>query len=349
MKNILMLGPALNVKGGVTTVENLIVNDAGFNDRFSLRFIPTHRDAGKAAKAAIALLALARFSFNMIFGPTDIVYIHMAHYASFYRKSIFVLLAALFGKKIIIHMHGGNFDTFYGNAGDRKKRLFKKVINKAARVIVLTDQWKDFYSQLVSTDKIVVIHNGVRIPPVNHYSAESRYITYLGRFDPKKGIYDLLSVVKDIAAEYPGFRFYMAGNGDIDSVRSFITQKGISESVILEDWIDEDHKATILDQTSIFALPSYFEGLPMAVLEALSFGIPVVAADVGGLSEAISNGREGLLFKAGDIEGLKAAIITLLDDAPRRLRMSENAYKKARERFDANIFIEKLTAVFDCI
>ncbi len=347
MKHILMLGPGLAVAGGMSAVENIIIENINSTGMAKVDFLPTYKDSGKLKKLTLAAVAFLNFMIRIIFRRVDVVYIHMAADSSFYRKSIFILAGKLFKKRIVIHMHGGYFESFYSKSGQIIRKYIGFVIGRADKIIVLTEEWKKFYLQFMEEDKIEIIHNSVVVGEKS-YNSSGSFITFLGKLDARKGVYDILDVVGDIAKLYPDIKFVLAGDGEMEKVLNEAGEKGVKGQIILPGWIGKEIKEKVLDETVVFLLPSYAEGLPMAVLEAMARGIPVIAADVGGLSEIIKDGEDGLLIEPGDKPALKDNIINILNSGPFRLKLSSNSYNKIAHGYNSEKYISRvLDALFD--
>jgi glycosyltransferase involved in cell wall biosynthesis len=105
--------------------------------------------------------------------------------------------------------------------------------------------------------------------------------------------------------------------------------------------------SAVLARAQIFALSSRSEALPRSVLEAMRAGLPVVASDVGGLSELVDNGVNGALVPRGDAEALSAALAGLIEDPPRRLQLGNAARLTYEARFRLEYMIEKTASVYE--
>lgn len=348
MKDIIMLGPDLKVKGGVSVMENFILNNPIIKANYNVTFCPTHRDSTKLMKFLIALKSLIRFVL-LCTTKIRIIYIHMSYGASFFRKSGFILLSCLFNKKIIIHMHGSSFDRFYNKSGGIIKKYIGYIIGRADLLITLTDQWKLFYGKIAPVEKVHVIHNSVSVPDINHYDTKSKRIVFLGRLGERKGIYDLISIIPDIINQIENISFVLAGDGDVEKAQKMVKSMDLDPYVEIPGWIGPVEKAGILEQAAIFVLPSYAEGLPVSVLEAMSYGIPVIASDVGGLSEVIKNGYDGILINAGDRNALRESILSLLSDSELRRKISQNCFEKVKIQYSEDAFAHSFMDLIDSL
>ena len=123
---------------------------------------------------------------------------------------------------------------------------------------------------------------------------------YLGKISQQKGIFDLLDVVeKNINFFRNRLILHIGGNGDTERLKTLILTKGIADIVTFEGWADNNKKIELLNRADALILPSYTEGLPVAILEAMTYELPVVATTVGGIPEIVSP-ETGLLFHPGN-------------------------------------------------
>jgi glycosyltransferase involved in cell wall biosynthesis len=129
----------------------------------------------------------------------------------------------------------------------------------------------------------------------------------------------------------------LAGNGPVPKYRAEAASMGLADRVFLPGWQSADQVKALLAEADIFVLPSQHEGLPMAILEAMAGGVPVIATPVGAIGDAIRDGQTGLLVPPGDVGALAAALARLLDNAGLRHTLATNA----RARFEAMFTIER--------
>jgi glycosyltransferase involved in cell wall biosynthesis len=136
-----------------------------------------------------------------------------------------------------------------------------------------------------------------------------------------------------------------AGSKDDGRLRAYVLRSGLSDIVEFPGWLDPDRVSSLLVRSTVFALPSYSEGLPMAVLEALACGTPIVATKVGGIPEILEDGRHALLISPHDVDALTAALSRLLDDAELRERMSI-VNREAAKAFDVSVTATRLRSIY---
>ena len=137
----------------------------------------------------------------------------------------------------------------------------------------------------------------------------------------------------------------IAGDGEGARARQMIEQLGLTQSVRILDWVDEQQRDELLTKANVFVLPSYNEGLPMAMLEAMSWGLPVITTPVGGIPELISTAENGLLIAPGKIEQLSAAIQSLIESEQLRISLG-NAGRESVRPFEISKYCDRLADIF---
>lgn len=235
-----------------------------------------------------------------------IVHIHTSSYNSFVRSSFFVRLAKMMKRRIILHVHGGDFKNFYNSSPDK----ISAILNKCDCIIALSESWKDFFCSIVSGPDVIVIPNPIEPPRYEVFSSSDHklHILYLGLITRAKGIYDLLEVLRRNKETFDEkLVLHIGGNGEIDYLNALIEQYDLGNIVKYEGWLDSEKKTEIMNKCSVFILPSYAEGMPLSILEALSYGQYIIATNVGGIPEIVDD-KVGALFTPGDLKGLTSLL-----------------------------------------
>ena len=330
---VLMIGPGRNVMGGISTVVNSYY-ESGIDKQVELKYIASMEDASSIKKLWVAIKAY--YQFCACVKNYDIVHIHMASQASFTRKSLFIKRAHKAGKKIIIHSHAADFDDFYFKQSDDKKReKIKYIFSLANKVIMLSQEWSKFFGEnICDPNKIVVMHNAVIIPDYKKTDYSNHNVLFLGRLGERKGTYDLLKVIPDVLKAVPDAMFYLGGDGDVKQCKEITHKNGFSDHVKFLGWVRSTEKEEYLKKCSIFILPSYHEGMPMSVLEAMSYGLATVSTNAGGIPQIIDNGVDGIRIEAGDTEALKQNMIKLLADEEKKQKLGKTGYLKISGHFN---------------
>lgn len=261
-----------------------------------------------------------------------IVHIHTASYISFWRSSIFLSVARCFGRKTIIHVHGGSFKEFYRE----HPKSVKKNLGKCSSVIALTESWKEFFAKEVGLANVTVVHNVVEPPVLMEKRPDDGAIhaLFLGQICKEKGIYDLLQAISNHQATLRGkFRLHIGGIGETERLMEEIDKLHLEEIVGFEGWIDGQRKEELLNLCQVFLLPSYVEGLPISILEAMTYGEVVVASRVGGIPEII-NEQTGQLIEPGNVDELGKTLTRLVTIPSETLKEKG---ERARQAVEANL------------
>lgn len=341
--NVIMLGAARNVQGGVSAVVNQYY-DAKLDQKINLKYIATMRDGNKVKKLMTAVNAIIKYLF--LISQYEVIHVHMSSRASFFRKSFFIKAAYQQGKKIVIHMHGSEFDVFYDKeCNEKQKKQVRDIFSMANIVIALSEEWKEYLSTICETKKIIVLYNAVSVPDFTRTNYRDKKVLFLGRLGKRKGTYDLIDVIPEILKKVPSARFYFGGDGEVSYCTEICIEKGIQNSVEFLGWITGRNRIKYLESCNIFVLPSYHEGMPMSLLEAMSYGDVVISTKVGGIPKVIKNNVNGLLIQAGNIEELKNSLLEVLSgEGKKELGMA--AYKTILKQFNIENNITALTELY---
>jgi glycosyltransferase involved in cell wall biosynthesis len=347
---IVMLGvhPASKERGGIASVVD-VYRGSGLFSRWPIAYIGTFSSGSALTKIAVAGVALWRYLRLLFAGRVMLVHAQTASRASFWRKSIFILFALAARKPVILHLHGGQFAQFYERECGVLRRWFvRRLLSRVDRVVVLSSQWQKLIEGIAPAVKAVTIANPVTVPAEVRGvdEREQGALLFLGRLGQRKGIFDLLAALAIVKQRFPEARLRCAGEGDVAGVRARARELGVEENVDLLGWISGPDKDWELSRAALYVLPSYAEGLPMGVLEAMAAGIPTVASGVGGIPDAIEDGVEGFLVNPGDIDALANRLARLLESAELRRQFASAARCKVRKLFSTEIVLSQVEDLY---
>jgi glycosyltransferase involved in cell wall biosynthesis len=344
---ILMLGPSMEYPGGMTEVVRSYAA-AGLFDLWPLRYVSTYAGREFAGKLAPWARALATVLVRLVQKRVALLHVHSAAYGSFWRKSVLCAMALAFRVPYVIHLHDGRWADFYHRGcNSLAKACVRALLRKAARVVVLSRHWHDVVRAIEPATRISVIGNPVAAPlcaaPLPRPACS---VLFLGALHRDKGVLDLVKAMPLVLRSVPQARFVLAGSGDAASIASLARSLGVEHALSLPGWVNGKGKEDLLRHSDVFVLPSYYEGLPVGMLEAMAWGVPVIASRVGGIPDVIEDRVNGLLVRPADAEALGQAIVALLTNDALRARLREAAQREVRARYGVESIIADLRALY---
>jgi glycosyltransferase involved in cell wall biosynthesis len=349
-RHVLIIGPDYkDSRGGIGSIIGYTSRQYKY-----FNFIPSYRYYNKYFSPIYSLIQLIYLPFYLLFHPViRILHIHGASRGSFIRKYIIFLTAKyLFNKKIIYHIHGGEFHIFYSQSGPMIKRMIRHFLNYADCVFCLSKSWEKFFSEHFHSKQLKVIPNFVddAVQSINQRKKEKPIFLFLGKIVKGKGIYDLFEVVTELAEAYPSkFELWVGGNGEIDEFRKLIKAHHMQKIVHFKGWVSGEAKTNILQQAAVYVLPSYNEGMPISILEAMSYGMPVIASRVGGIPEMIEDQHSGLLIEPGNKTQLREAMERLILEPELISIMGKKSKDIFNERYAASRIMHMINDTYESL
>ncbi|MDE6485053.1 MAG: glycosyltransferase family 4 protein [Duncaniella sp.] len=338
-KKILFIGP--RSRGGMDEVLKAYASKMP-----GARFVASYHGGSAARKIADFIGAYAHTAWLLMTHPSiEIVHIHTASGASFRRKMYFARLARRMGRKVVMHVHSGRFADYFNTDPDGITRS----LNYCDEVICLSDQWYQFFSSH-GIDNLDLVPNPVDYPAKVEREAdpEKIHLLFLGVLDKPKGVIDLVKAMIELKPEVRDrVVLHIAGAGaEEETLRSMIHDNGLEGNVVLEGWVSGDEKQRLLEMCHCFVLPSYFEGLPVSILECMAWKMPVIASCVGGIPSVVENGVNGYLIEPGDIDALAGAITEIVVNPAVRSAMGTCSRSKA-EAYSTDSVVSRLDKIYD--
>lgn len=348
MKNkLIVLGPGRDTRGGITSVIKAHQSSNNWS-KWNCIWIETYIDKGSIQKIFFFLKSYFQFIVNI--PSAKLVHIHLSEPMSAFRKSFYFNLAYLLKKKIIIHLHAFSPDTSLNGS---KKNLYYNMFLRADGVIALSNYWKTQIEDLIgSSNKIKIIYNPCPKVKIDSSIEKEKIILFAGTLNKRKGYKDLIEGFGLIANKYKDWKIIFAGNGELEKAELYAKKFNVFNQIIFKGWISGNEKDNLFKKSSIFCLPSYAEGFPMAVLDAWAYGIPVITTPVGGLPEIIKHKENAMVFNAGDINELSRNIEDLITQVDLRRKISDESLLLSQRTFsvektcsDLDIFYKQFSSV----
>ena len=309
-------------------------------------FINGRRPDEKSTHFSILRLVLdyLRFSWTLLSGRYDIVHLNPSlNRKGVLRDSIFLILGGgIFRKKTVVFFHGWEVDYAESLKGWQLK-LFCFVFRKADATIVLAKDFKQTLLQWGFKEQRVFIETTAfeeaLVEGFNIDDAIARRlggsfdILFFARLIRAKGIYEALEAFTLLSNRYPHMRLLIAGDGpEFTNVRSQIETTGLQRAVLV-GYIHAGQKKELLTRSSLLFLPSYSEGFPIAIVEAMAVGLPVVTRTVGGIKDFFVQRTHGFTTETRDPAVFAAFINELYENQNLYKEVSRTNYEYAREHF----------------
>lgn len=341
-EHILTIGPEYQPpKGGIAQCVSLY-DKLIFRD---FRYIANSCDGSPITKLLKALSSVLHCCYLLL---TDrnirIVHIHTASNNSFRRSTVILRIARIFRKRVVMHIHGGGFKTyFYSHESSVRRRL-----SECDAIITLSPVWQQFIRSVTGHDNVYVVHNIIDLPVKNKMCKDGLFhLLFLGHISKNKGVFDLLDLLNEYHDTYRGELVLDIAGGlyDVRHLEQYIDDSNLGDVVRFHGWVSGTAKQNLLNLADAFILPSYIEGVPISILEAMSYGLPILSTTVGGIPEIVSDGVNGFLFSPGDKTSIKSSIDTLLNDTGLCQRMGAASLQMCSSNMPAMVESE-LTQIY---
>ncbi len=345
---IIMLGTSLESKGGIASVVGIYQKNDFFKQN-KIKYIETHKTEGAADKVTVLIKAILIFISAILRYKIKIVHIHSASYSSFFRKSIFIVICRLFSIPYIFHLHGGGFLDFYSNGSRLLQKWICYVLKKARTIILINSTWEDRIFEISNNDSIIFIPNAADVEELPALPGRTnRNLLFLGDINENKGVYDLLRSLVKVVNDYPDAKLIVAGTGEIEKAKSLCEELKITANVEFPGWVSGDKKKDLLIKSDIFLLPSYYENIPVSLLEAMAYKITPVVSNVGGMPDVVDE-ASGIVMSPGNINELTQALSTLLANTQNSKKLGENARKRVIDKFSPQKILPQINSIYAAI
>jgi glycosyltransferase involved in cell wall biosynthesis len=333
---VLVVGPApaaASSRGGMATVAALMA--AHPDQKIVVTVVPTYVDRSRWIKLLVGVLGMLHASWLLLRGRAQVLHVNMAHGGSVLRKMVPLSVARLAGVPAVIHGHSYDFGGWFDRLPSPARAAVRRVL-VADHWLVLGERHVDEYGirlRLIG-DRISVLHNAVRIPEtaVTQSGVERVHAVALGRMGVRKGSYDIVSAVGALDRSVRRrLRVTLAGDGEVDGVRTAVAAAGLGDTIEVAGWLPPAARDELFCIAQIFLLPSRDEGLPMALLEAMAYGLAPVTTAVGSIGEAVSDGVTGIVVQPDSPGQIADALTALVADEGLRNRLGDAARERAVE------------------
>ncbi|MFZ6021555.1 MAG: glycosyltransferase family 4 protein [Chloroflexota bacterium] len=350
--------------GGISAYFATLLNSS-LPQQVELHFVQTtspKRPFNQAGKFTFSNLVTAltdcwRFSQAVFSIRPQIVHIATAFGWSFLKHSLCVLIAKIAGCRVLLHPHC-SFAAMYSNHSSIWKAIFRLLIRLPNAVLILSSEWKKL-REICPSCKTYLLPNAIDLKPYlplarnrfnqpNHSSPTQ--ILFLGHIGKAKGSFVLVETAKILKEKGEDFFIHLVGSeltkGEIVSLQKMIEEFNLEDVIQIHPPAFGEQKLGFFRHADVFAYPSFHEGIPLAVIEAMACGLPVVATRVGGLPDLIQEGINGFLVPPGQPDALADKIAILIRDDNLRQKMQKESYRLAEGQFEIEQYVDQLVNIY---
>jgi glycosyltransferase involved in cell wall biosynthesis len=287
-------------------------------------------------------------ALTRLLGRVDCVLLYISGALSLLEKGAMSVMARLAGRGVVLRFTGGGLP----DECERQpllKRWLHTVLSAAHVVVVQGDFWREYFNRYApARDKIVVIPNGIAIPSElpQRPAATAPRIGFIGWIERTKGVYELFDAFCQLRQRVPSAQLVFGGGGaELEPLRSRVAALSLQGSVQFLGWVPHERMYPLLRSFDVFALPSHFEGLPNAMLEAMAAELPCVVTRVGAIPDVVRDGDNGFVLDVGAVAQLRDRLADLLTDPARARRMGALSRRIMQERCDIEIVWQRYADV----
>lgn len=346
--------------GGASIMNQNTINILRDNKYHVIHINPKYaKKASDREKASFTkLFELIRIFCNVIFYcafyKIDKVYYGLSSNINAFLKDFIILsIPILFKKKIIIHLHLSNLIEFYYQGDAVIQKMMRFIIRKATLFLVLSENLKNKFQEIIPAEKMAVVVNGIMPPKPNIISLKNKdklICLFLGILIKSKGYDVVIEAAKYITDK--DVIFYIAGppgkDYDEHEMDQYIKNNGLAEKVFLVGPQYGDAKEEIYAKSDIFIFPTVFgpEAFPLVLLEAMSHGLCIITSRTGAISEIIEEGFNGYLLNDIDSREIANKIDYLNNHRQTIREISSNNLTTFNEKYSIEQYESNILKIF---
>ncbi|UQO37162.1 glycosyltransferase family 4 protein [Burkholderia cepacia] len=349
--NVLHVGPGYGQRGGIASVLGELAARRASFERVDIGTTIFETHGFKNAGSSLRFFSSDMPKFISAARGVDVVHFHVSERGSFYRKFVLYMIAKAMRRRVVFHLHSGNFDHFVARADGLTRAALHQFIGGADAVIGtssasarLLNQFRrnaddtNVIANFATDAEHDAIHGGSHDRP---RACVQSYIAFAGRLSTQKGVDVLIEALGILARQGFDIALRLAGEGDTERWRGVAHAHDVIDRVHFEGWLEGDDKLSFYRNAFVFCLPSQFEAFGIAALEAMFCGVPVVATRVGGLEDLVSEGVTGYLVPPNDAEAVADRVRQLLENPALATRMKDAALSRAKQDYVARAISER--------
>ncbi|PQJ75236.1 MULTISPECIES: glycosyltransferase family 4 protein [Polaribacter] len=354
MKKILMIGPFPDPISGVSVSNKVVKNILKKQSEVSIinTSFPIFSDSigSFSFKKLFFFLKLNVFCYKVF--KSDIIYTTPGQtFFGILKYTTFILLASLLKKELIIHVHGNYLGLQYKQLKGFKKKLFKFLISKFTKGIVLSSSLKSNLLPFIDESKITVVHNFAEeylYQNMHEKSFDSIKIVFLSNLMEEKGIFNLLEALKQLEAENIQYEAKIAGNIDGSLEYKILSKINELKNTQYVGIVSGEDKKQLLQWSTIFILPTFYkmEGQPISILEALATENLIITTNFAGIPDILKEGINGFFVDAENSNDIVMRLLEIDKNKSIIKQIATNNKNYFLDNFTVYKFSEEILKVF---
>ena len=315
-----------------------------------LRALETRGAAGALFSLWVLTTALIKIMRGRLSGQLVGVHVNMAERLSIVRKGAVIVLSRALGIPVVLHLHAAELHHSYPRLPGPLQAMTRWVFSLPASCVVLGTAAQRFVVDelRVPSSRVEIVFNGVPAPTAARRMVKEnavRRLLFVGNLSERKGVTDLLKALSSPGFEDLPLELVLAGDGDIRSYQDKANALGLEKKVRFTGWVGQGEVAELMAQADVLVLPSYDEGLPLVILEALGNGVAVVCTPVGEIPSVLQHGVTACFVEPGDVNGLAAALQGLLRRPELVQTLEENGKALYEQKFSLSRFFFNIAQI----
>ena len=351
VRRVVMLGDSLTQSGGIATLQNLMLKHAPSD--IQIQHIASHDEGSAAYRVVVFGKALVTLIGTLLRREVDLVHVHISDGGSILRKVIIALIAFLFRQPVVMHANGSVFHINFAKLPRWIQQWLSQSFQHCTAFIAVTTYWRDYYTSALELDKerVFVLPNPAELPDrvPDRSNADPVKFVFCGRLGQRKGAFDCIHAFANLPADLrQRAELLMAGDGEVEKAGQLVESLDLTRQVKLLGWVGAQQRDGLLEQADVFVLPTNNEGLPLALIEAMCYGLPVLTTPSSGIPDIVTSGKNGLLVMPGEIQQLSEAMQVLIEDETLRLSLGKAARETAKS-LDVKSFWVRLAEIYTLV
>jgi glycosyltransferase involved in cell wall biosynthesis len=354
MTYIYLAVPWAPMGGGMFRVADYLIQSQAPNTpahAAQLRPLDTRGGGSAFHSAWVLLIAMATLVRGRLQGNLAGVHVNMAERLSVVRKGAIIALCRALGVPVVLHLHAAQLHQFYESLPPLLRWLTRRIFSLPASVVVLGTASRRFVIEelKVPADRVQILNNGVPEPTYPRDTGPegaARRVLFVGNLSERKGVSNLLhALTRPALRDGPPMELTLAGGGDVAAYQAKAQELGVADLVRFEGWVDQDKVAQLMARTHVLVLPSYDEGLPLVILEALANRVAVVCTPVGEIPSVLSDGVNACFVTPGDVDGIASALHRVMGEPALMDTLGGNGRALYEQEFSLSRFFANVARI----